>query len=126
MDWDNLLYLLYTRNKETPIIPCTCADIWSKISFGLTRNHHHRISPLPSICTISSDSVIFKCILEVVLCEGVQHRQILTRSPKFCQKALPLIGETRGKNREGKNSQEGCTKEPMIYKFANGMKQQVR
>jgi hypothetical protein len=40
--------------------------------------HHSRSSPLPSVSNFPSASASLKCILEVVFCEGVQHRM------RFC------------------------------------------
>jgi hypothetical protein len=43
-------------------------------------------SPLRHICNVPSASVIFKCILEDVSCEGVQHRQRLCLDRINCVK----------------------------------------
>jgi hypothetical protein len=43
-----------------------------KITLGLLV--YHQSSPLPRICTVPSVSAMFTCILEVVICECVQHR----------------------------------------------------
>jgi hypothetical protein len=44
-----------------------------KTNVWLSGHNHPGISALPCICTDPSASVIFKCILEVVFCEDVQH-----------------------------------------------------
>jgi hypothetical protein len=55
--------------KDPSIIYGTGAAILSKTNFGPTGHHH----PLQRVCTVPSASVIFKCILEAMFCEGVQH-----------------------------------------------------
>jgi hypothetical protein len=56
------------------IISWTNAAVCSKINFGPTGYHRPRSSPFTCVYTVPSASVIFKCILEVVFCEGVHHR----------------------------------------------------
>jgi hypothetical protein len=56
------------------IIFRTAAAIWSKTNSGPAGHHHPRSSPLTHVSTVPSASAIFKCILQVVFCEGVQHR----------------------------------------------------
>jgi hypothetical protein len=59
-------------HKEPSIISRNGAAIWSKTNFGSTGYHHPRsMHEGARVCTVSS---ISKCILEVVFCEGVQHR----------------------------------------------------
>jgi hypothetical protein len=65
--------IISRMNKESSIISGTGAAIWSKTNFGPIGHHHPRSSPIPLICTVPSASAIFKCILQVVFCEGVQH-----------------------------------------------------
>jgi hypothetical protein len=63
--------------KETPIISGTGAVIWPKTNLEPT-DHHHPRSSLPCVCIVPSVSAIFKCIQEVMFCEGVQ------RHLRFC------------------------------------------
>jgi hypothetical protein len=67
------------------IIPGTGAAIWSKTNFPSTGHHHPRSHALPHVCTVPSASASFKCILEVVSCEGAQHRL------RFCLDPATII-----------------------------------
>jgi hypothetical protein len=64
--------------KQSSIISGSGAAIWSESNFRPTAHNH----PLPRVRTIPGASAIFKCILEVVFCEGVQH---LPLSPQLLQ-----------------------------------------
>jgi hypothetical protein len=59
--------------EKVPIISGTSATIWLKTNFGPTGYHHPQSTPFPRVCTIPSASVIFKCILEALFCDGVQQ-----------------------------------------------------
>jgi hypothetical protein len=60
--------------KMASIISGAGAAVWTKTNFVPLGHHSPRSSSLPLICTVPSDPDIFKCILEVSFCEGVQHR----------------------------------------------------
>jgi hypothetical protein len=64
-----------------------------KTNFEPTGHHHLRGSPLPRVCTVLSASAILKCILQVVFCEGAEHRL-----------RFSLITSTAPKWRETENS----------------------
>jgi hypothetical protein len=78
------------------IISGAGAAIWSKINFGPTGHHHPRGSRLLRICTVPSVSATFKCILEVVIYEGVQF----CLSHFNCVK-MAIFQLEREKNRRG-------------------------
>jgi hypothetical protein len=63
----------------------TGAAIWLETNFGTTGHNHPRSSPLPRVWTVPNASALFKCILEVVFCEGVQHRL------RFCLDHLSCV-----------------------------------
>jgi hypothetical protein len=65
--WRSSLPMTWSKRKPG-------AAIWSRTNSGPTGHLHPRSSPLPRVSAIQSASAIFKCILEVVSCEGVQHR----------------------------------------------------
>jgi hypothetical protein len=72
--------------NESSIISGTGAAIWSKTNFGPTGHHHLGSSPLPHGYTPFSALVsFFKCILEVVFCECVQHNM------RFCLDHLNCV-----------------------------------
>jgi hypothetical protein len=66
------------------IISGTGAAFWSETNLGPTGHHHPRSSPLFRICTIPSTYVIFTFILEVMVCEAVQHRLRLRPDNHSC------------------------------------------
>jgi hypothetical protein len=74
-----------------PIISGTGTVFWSKANFGPTGHQHSRSSPLPSVSTIPSAYAIFKCVLEVVFCEGVQLRLRLSFDHLNCVKMVSDI-----------------------------------
>jgi hypothetical protein len=92
-----MLHVLYIY-KEPSIIFGTDTAVWSKCNFGPT-GHHTRCSPLPRSYTVPSASAIFKCILEVVFCEDVQHSLRFCLDHLNCQNdglsVLSSIGEKR-------------------------------
>jgi hypothetical protein len=51
-----------------------CSHLVKKSGFGPTGHHHPRSSYLLRVCTVPSTSAVFKSMLGVVFCEGVQHR----------------------------------------------------
>jgi hypothetical protein len=54
-----------------------------------TGHHHPRSSPLPRVCTVPRASAIFlKCILEVVISKGVQHRMSICLDRLICVKIV--------------------------------------
>jgi hypothetical protein len=60
--------------KKPSIIPGTGAAIWPRTNLGSSGHHLPRSSPLLHVSTpFSALLPFFKCILEVVFCEGVQH-----------------------------------------------------
>jgi hypothetical protein len=63
------------------IISGTGPTLLSKTNFGHTGHHHPRSSSLQRVCTVPSVSAVFNRILEVVFCEGVQHRLKNLRGP---------------------------------------------
>jgi hypothetical protein len=71
---DFIMHFVNYNYKERSIISETSIEIWSKTNFGHTGHHHPQSSSLPCVSTFPSASAIFKCLLEVLFCEGVQHR----------------------------------------------------
>jgi hypothetical protein len=96
------IYSMFEEVKENYKIPSiisgTSAAIWSRTNFGPTGRHHPVSSLLLHVFTVSSTSAIFKCILEVVFCEGEGVYVIQPRSPHLCQNGglsvLSSTGET--------------------------------
>jgi hypothetical protein len=70
--YDELKELI--KHKEAALISGTGAAIWSKTNFGPPGHHHPGSSLLPLLCAVPRASGVFKCILKVVFCEGVQYR----------------------------------------------------
>jgi hypothetical protein len=57
-----------------------------KLASDLVAHHYLRTSPLPPVCTVANASAIFKRILEAVLCNCVQHRQLFCLHHLSCVK----------------------------------------
>jgi hypothetical protein len=64
----------YWTYKYPSIISGTGAATWSKTNFWPTGHYDPWSSLLPRVCTVPSSPVTVSFILEVVLCECVQHR----------------------------------------------------
>jgi hypothetical protein len=76
--------------KEPSIIPGIDAAIWSKTNFVPTCHNHPEAVPF---CAHASFQVLlpfFKCILEVFLCEGVQHCLLFFLDHLSCVKMAPF------------------------------------
>jgi hypothetical protein len=86
--------------KEPSIISRTGTAIWSKTNFGPTGHHHPQGSPIPHVCTVPSASATFKCILNVVFCEGGQHRLRFCLDHLGCVKMAALQFYLQQENRE--------------------------
>jgi hypothetical protein len=76
--------------KEPYIISDTGAAICSKTNFAPTGHHHPQHSPLLNACSVLDASAIFKCSLEVLLSEAVQHRQRSCSIISFASKWWPF------------------------------------
>jgi hypothetical protein len=67
--------IVYVRQayKEPSIISGTGAVIWSNVTLGLLTTITLRVVPFRTYVPFPALLLFFKCILEVELCEGVQH-----------------------------------------------------
>jgi hypothetical protein len=89
--------------QEPSIVSGTAADIRSKINIEPTEHHHPQSSPVPRVITVPSASVIFKWILEVVFCEGVQQRLRFCLHHLICVKMVAFqFHHQSGKQRESR------------------------
>jgi hypothetical protein len=83
----------------------------AKTNFGPTGHHYSRNISLSPVCNVPSTSVIFKCVLKVVFCEGVQHRLRFCLDHLNCVKTAAFqfyVQSGKQKSRVGRGRQSFC------------------